>query len=249
MSAPVYTPPTPPTAPYSVPMVYSETPIAPPATDYYASPTSTLIKTEARKVIITQLPQSTSTADLHDLLFSTIAQMSKSYSYEAVEDVEIATHADGTPRGHGFAVLESYSLAKSVVKSLDGFKFQGRTLQARFAKEGVEPTTRQYLAQEELHPTMPSTGESQASVHGVAGSPHKRTSKSSRGKEHTSEHAYSSKPRHGSKSSERKSIKGSSSDRKEKHKSKSTASESTKKLSTVDQPLIVDGSSSRRHHK
>ena len=251
-STPVYIPPTPPIATYAAPLVYPECPVSPPANNYYTSPASTVIKTEARKLIITQLPHSTSTLDLRDLLFNAISKLSGSYCYEAVEDVEIATHADGTPRGHAFAIFESYSLAKSMVKSLNGLKFKGRTLQARFAKEGVEASTRHYsLLPEEAYPASPLKDNTQALLTGMSGASHNRPSKSSKGKESATGHIPSLTSYHASPSSDRKSTKETSSEKKEKNnKLNSTESAHKKKLSTsMDPPIVVDGSSSRKHHK
>jgi len=249
-STPVYIPPAPSIVTYTVPLVYPENPVSSTTTNYYASPASTVIKTEARKVIITQLPHSTSTSDLRDLLFNNIAQLSKNYSYDAIEDVEIATHADGTPRGHAFAVFESYSLAKSVVKSLDGLKFKGRTLQARFAKEGVEPSTRRYSSMKEVYPASKLKDQSQMRMSDVTGSSHKRSSKLSKGKEVTAERVSSSTSRPESKSSERKLTKEFSIDKREKHKSKSVESTPKKNAtSSINPPMVVDGTFTRKHQK
>ena len=148
-STPVYCPA--PVRAYAVPSNYREAPISPPSTTsgYHAPPDSTpVVKTEARKVIITQLSSSTSVAELKEQLVKIIsksnpkARISSSASQSMIHELEIATHSDGKPKGHAFAVFETYELARHVITSLDGLRYRGRTLSARFAKEGAEPANR-----------------------------------------------------------------------------------------------------------
>lgn len=56
-----------------------------------------------------------------------------------MQSIEIATHVDGKAKGHAFAIFETHTVAKTVVKAVHGMRFQGRVLSARFAKEGAEP--------------------------------------------------------------------------------------------------------------
>lgn len=111
-------------------------------------PAPRVIKTEARKIIITGVPITCSEKDLQELINSVSSTQSRSprsrhrNSPEGtryyLQHLEIAKHSNGTPKGHAFAVLESHSTAKCTVDALNGLSWQGRTLHARFAKEGVE---------------------------------------------------------------------------------------------------------------
>lgn len=107
------------------------------------SPTSPppVVKTEARKIIITQLPHGTTSSALHELLTKIVSNSKRlsGYSSSAVQSIEIATHVDGKAKGHAFAIFETHTIAKVVVRALEGMRFQGRVLSARFAKEGAEP--------------------------------------------------------------------------------------------------------------
>lgn len=109
-----------------------------------ASPTSPppVVKTEARKIIITQLPHGITSSALHELLTKIVSSSKRlsSYSSAPVQSIEIATHVDGKAKGHAFAVFETHAIAKVVVRAVDGMRFQGRVLSARFAKEGAEPS-------------------------------------------------------------------------------------------------------------
>jgi hypothetical protein len=108
-----------------------------------ASPASPppMVKTEARKLIITQLPHSTTSSSLHELLTQIVSNSKRSSSYSStpVQSIEIATHIDGKAKGHAFAIFETHTIAKSVKEVVNGMRFQGRVLSARFAKEGAEP--------------------------------------------------------------------------------------------------------------
>jgi RNA recognition motif-containing protein len=42
-------------------------------------------------------------------------------------------------KGHAFVVFESHRVAKRVVATIDGHKFQGKELRAKLTKEGVKP--------------------------------------------------------------------------------------------------------------
>jgi RNA recognition motif-containing protein len=48
-------------------------------------------------------------------------------------------HPDYKQKGHAFIVVDTEGLAEHIVSALNGVKFQGRSLGAKFAKEGVEP--------------------------------------------------------------------------------------------------------------
>lgn len=195
------------------------------------APSSPVIQTEARKIIITQLPHSTTVAGLTDHLSKAIAASSTPYTpYECIHNVEIARHGDGTSRGHAFATLESHQLAKTLVRALDGTRYKGRTVQARFAKEGAEMG--RYEAGMMSPPPLPPATLSS----------HHRNGKSPR----SSKESSSSSKHNGesSKSSSRKVRRDSEGERKEKHKSKTTVVE---RDDNNGAPMVVDGSS--RKHK
>jgi hypothetical protein len=153
ITAPVFVTPVPQTPVYTYisPVPYPETPIPPPAT-------SSFIQTEARKIIITQLPRSVSHHDLKQLLLKYIERgspQSSTYSqYDELHELNIP-HSDKKTHGHAFAVLGSEQLARAVIKSLDGLKFQGRVLSARLAKEGVEPSKHYPAAGESSMTSLP----------------------------------------------------------------------------------------------
>ncbi|PVH82338.1 hypothetical protein DL98DRAFT_530431 [Cadophora sp. DSE1049] len=117
-----------------------------PTSELHPSPRA--IKTEARKIIITKIPLNCSEKDLQELINSVSSTPSRSprsrhrNSPEGtryyLQHLEIAKHSNGSPKGHAFAVLESHFTAKCTVDALNGLSWQGRTLYARFAKEGVE---------------------------------------------------------------------------------------------------------------
>lgn len=123
-------------------------------------PTSTVngpvVQTEARKVIIKGLPRDTSEATLVSLIdqFSSRSSSSRSHGHRtsysaAIQHVDLARHSDGRLKGHAFIIFETHRVAKKVVESIHGHKFQGRELRATLAKEGVEPadTFHQYQQQ------------------------------------------------------------------------------------------------------
>lgn len=118
---------------------YSNTCISP-----TSPPAPSVIKTEARKIIITQLPHGTTTAALHELLTTIISSSKRlsNISVSPVQSIELATHVDGKPKGHAFATFETHAIAKNVAKEIKGLRFQGRVLDARLAKEGAEPSSR-----------------------------------------------------------------------------------------------------------
>lgn len=111
----------------------------------------TVVKTEARKIIITSLSHKTTTPELRDLILKLLSKMRPSRSGDPyhhqhrhilLQDVEIARHPDHKSRGHAFAVFETHHVAKAMIKALDGLKFHNRQLSARFAKEGAEPSSK-----------------------------------------------------------------------------------------------------------
>jgi hypothetical protein len=105
----------------------------PPPSTYRETPApQPTILTTARKIIITSLPHPTHRAPLLSLLSTCAGPPIR------ISSLEIAKHPDGRPKGHAFAVLESHAVAMRVVERINGLRWQGRTLCARLAKEGVE---------------------------------------------------------------------------------------------------------------
>ena len=150
-TTPFYISPPVPVYSYTWPISYSETPSSPSSTipSYQPATDSTpVVKTEARKVIITQLPLSTSAAELTEQLVKAISKsnpagrIQSSAAHNMIHELGIAIHSDGKPKGHALVVLETYNLAQYVINALDGSRYHGRTLHARFAKEGAEPARR-----------------------------------------------------------------------------------------------------------
>ena len=106
------------------------------------------IKTEARKIIIKGVPFTCSEKDLQEFIISVSStppsRSPRSHHRNSpvgtryhLQHLEVAKHPNGTPKGHAFAVFDSHSIAKCTVDALNGLSWQGRTLHARFAKEGV----------------------------------------------------------------------------------------------------------------
>jgi hypothetical protein len=125
---------------YSVQVPYLGASVVPPQP-------APFIQTEARKIVITQLPHGTSYHDLEQLLLKYVARcMPKSSpdsTHNELHALNIVAHPDKKARDHAFAVLGSELIARYVTENLDGLRFQGQVLKARFAKEGVE-SSRQY---------------------------------------------------------------------------------------------------------
>jgi RNA recognition motif-containing protein len=225
---------------YPAPL-YSENSISSPAIGYYDTPAPpTVVQTEARKVVITQLPHSTSEAEFRDLLISKVSKFSKKGDYEPIETFEIAKHADGSPRGHAFAVFGTHSIAKSVIKSLDNHKFKGRSLRARLAKEGAEPTMLYTPRIETEMLSLSLESQCQPLSSSMSSSATKRSSKTSKSKDDSSEHTHRTN-RHESKSSGRKPKKESSQDKK--GKNREHLPEYAPLHEASDTPPVADGSS------
>ena len=139
---------------------------------------SAAIQTEARKIIITKIPLHCSEKDLQELINNVSSTPSRSprsrhrNSPEGtrfyLQHLEIAKHSNGSPKGHAFAILESHSSAKCAVDALNGLSWQGRTLHARFAKEGVEATSRDSRTSQ---PSQASLSRSRNAPRNVKGKP------------------------------------------------------------------------------
>jgi hypothetical protein len=231
-TTPVYVNPIPlsPIYPYQAPIRYPETSLS-------TSTSAPLLQPEARKVVITQLPHGTSHRQLEQLLHKYIARaISKSSTnspQDELHELNIVTHADRRHRGHAFAVLESEHIARYVVKSLDGYRFQGRELRARFAKEGVESAA-QYSTSTEPHLMSPLPDNQYKAFEPNITSPKPRDGDSTA--EHAPQPAVKALAREDSKA--KRESKEKLRDRERKDSKKKTAS-----------PLVVNGSSSERESK
>lgn len=98
-----------------------------------------VVRTEARKIIITKLPHGTDEASLVTLLRNATLRNSGPASQCRFQALELAYHADGAPKGHAFAVFEDAHSARRAVQLLNGSIFLGRRIQVRLAKEGARP--------------------------------------------------------------------------------------------------------------
>ncbi|KAF8848979.1 hypothetical protein BDZ45DRAFT_753235 [Acephala macrosclerotiorum] len=149
------TPPATPTYQQAIPMAYtglmqvnviaaSHSPLLP----QYQYPTpaqesTRVVHTEARKIIICHLPQSTTEKELQNLL-EKAARRSRSRSSSQSEDYpieyfEIPKYPDGKIKGHAFAVFFSPQIAQRVVDALHGKMMQSKALRVKLTKEGAEP--------------------------------------------------------------------------------------------------------------
>ena len=154
LATPVYIPPLPQSPMYSNAMLltypgfHSSTVIAAPS-----------IQPEARKIIITQLPPGISSGQLQQLLYKYIdrskARSSENSPQDELHDLVIVPHTNRRPRSHAFATLGSEQIAHYLVKSLNGYRFQGREIKARFAKEGVNSSTQHSSASTSLFLASP----------------------------------------------------------------------------------------------
>lgn len=144
-STPVYIPAPQPMLTYMVSLPYADpllgTHQTAPAQAQAQAPT--VIKTEARKLIITSLPHNANETTLRTLLLKLLGSTYPNTDpVAALHEVEVARHSDHKSRGHAFVVFESHRVAKGMVGALDGLRWQGRCLAARFAKEGARPFER-----------------------------------------------------------------------------------------------------------
>jgi len=100
------------------------------------------INTEARKIIITHSPQRVTRTSIMYLLLKVLQSDYATTAPEAVnngpiQSLKLSTFKDGTSKGTAFAVLESQTIAKKVIRALNGHNFEGRELIVRLTKEGV----------------------------------------------------------------------------------------------------------------
>lgn len=232
------------------PMAFNNSVMSPPSTmkSIQQATTSTVngpvVQTEARKVIIKGLPRDTSEAALISLIdqFSSRSSSSRSsrpYS-TAIQHVDLARHSDGRLKGHAFVIFETHRIAKKVVESIDGRKFQGRELRVTLAKEGVEPAeTFQQPQQQHGYLTPDSSGrlsESPSMTHGRLDERQEAASKEHRDAQWNGNGDGSSKSAAG----KEKTRELSSEDRGRKSRPKS-------KEPTRGTPAVADGSGRRRH--
>jgi len=232
-------------------------PPAPPSTAY---PSAT-VQPEARKIIITKLSHSIQDADLSALLqriCSKYKPHTEAEERNPVHSIEILRGSDGKPRGHALVVFESVGLARWAIEVLNREKFMGRVLEARLAKEGVEPVGGyqasayagygvdtqdlgdEYQGQQQYYLPPPPDSSASGSSHGSGKGGKERASdghgKSKRSeKEKEKEKERKDKDKDGGAESSRGKSKDK--DRKEKDKDKERENDRQSK-----QPMVVDGS-------
>jgi hypothetical protein len=100
------------------------------------------VQPEARKIIITKLSHDIKDSELGTLVrraCSKYRPRTQSEQDHPIHSVDLPRYPGGKPKGHAFVIFDSQALAEHTVSSLDGSKFQGRSLGAKLAKEGVEP--------------------------------------------------------------------------------------------------------------
>jgi RNA recognition motif-containing protein len=122
---------------------YMETPFSLPSTINCSrqkpAPTA-IIKPESRRIITQQLPQTTSSVDLMNLLVKKVPKEefkpSRSSNW-GIQQLDIAVPSDGKSMRHAFVVFDTHQMAIHVVTTLNGLWFQGGVLNARFAEEGA----------------------------------------------------------------------------------------------------------------
>ena len=202
-----------------------------PYTSSSASPTSPppMVKTEARKIIIRQLPHGTTSSALHELLTKIVSNSKRSLSCSStpVQSIEIATHVDGKAKGHAFAIFESHAIAKTVMHVVDGMRFQGRVLSARLTKEGAEPAG-----------YGPALGERQLAISSAELS---QTFDGAQGQIWGGKGGAGGKGRSGSKlETDGKEVDGEA--------AVVASSGETKRSGAMSAPAVVDGSSSKGSH-
>ena len=107
------------------------------------APTPTpVVRTEARKIVITKLAHSVDEATLEALLRGVTLSHSPPGS-ECHVKAEIAYHTSGERKGerkdHAFSVFQTAALARRAIRALNGYEFHGRRITVKLAKEGERP--------------------------------------------------------------------------------------------------------------
>jgi hypothetical protein len=232
------------------PMAFNNSVMSPPSTvkSIQQVPTSTVngpvVQTEARKVIIKGLPRDTSEAALVSLIDQFYSRSSSSRSSRpystAIQHVDLARHSDGRLKGHAFVIFETHRIAKKVVESIDGRKFQGRELRVTLAKEGVDPAETFHQHQQQQGYLTPDSSsrfsESPSMTHGRVDERQEPASK---------EHLDAQWNGNGDGSS--KSAAGKERARELSSEDRGRKSQPKSKDPTRGTPAVADGSGRRRH--
>jgi len=188
-----------------------------------------VVQTEARKIIIKGLPRDTR----EDALITHI-------NSSAIQHVEFARHSDGRLKGHAFVIFDSHRIAKKVVDTIDGQRFQNRPLRATLAKEGVEPFEAFHQHQQQHGYLTPEsstrTSQSPSMPNGKVDERQQVAPKENRDAQWDDNGEGSSKSAKG----KEKAREGSSDDRGRKNRPKS-------REPTRGTPAVVDGSGRKRH--
>jgi RNA recognition motif-containing protein len=213
---------------------------------------SSIVKTEARKIIITQLPHNISKSELCYMLEKAGFESRSTSQRNHVQEIELARHSDGASKRHAFVVLESHHYAKRAVEALNGIKFQGRKLQLRLAKEGAEPSQRRSPpAQSSGYHVSRTASPHMLPLSASMGNLTIRTESNSTGSNHgvTEEHVATRNARSSGSKGSSKSTKDEG--KKERESSRKYDSQSGGSDASAT-PVVVDGSScakkQRKHH-
>jgi RNA recognition motif-containing protein len=255
-------------------LIRTPPPPPPPSIQYeYPSVEQNLqvIQSEPRKIIITQLPHSITEKELQSLL-ERVARKSKSRSAAQsdeypIEHFEIVRFPDGKVKGHAFATFYSPAIARRAAEALNGKMYQRRELKVRLTKEGVESVRQASPTQEEQMYTVPPDASSEiaaqmgdmsmtVSTNATHSTSETKRERRDKGKSRTQEKGYNADNERGRTYRPRSS----------RHSSHHSGHHSTRTLTVVDiererssgakssnssnsirAPLVVDGSSRRRH--
>ena len=226
--------------------------VAPLQLAYPAS--STVVKTEARKIILTQLPHNISKSELCHVLEKAGFKCRSTSQRNHIQEIELARHSDGASKGHAFVVFESHHYAKRAVEALNGIKFQGRGLQVRMAKEGAESSQRRSPpVQSPCYHVSPTASPYMLPLSASMDNLAFRAESNSMWSNHgvTEEHVATRNARSSGSKCYSKRTKDESRKEKEKESSRKFESQSGGSDASVT-PVVVDGSScgkkQRKHH-
>ncbi|PMD36996.1 hypothetical protein L207DRAFT_433688 [Hyaloscypha variabilis F] len=242
-ATPVYVPPRQPVYP-CFPTTYTTGLMSPPSTVRSSSQTplntvtGPVVQTEARKVIIKGLPRDTREDALITHINQVASKASSSRSHRssssAIQHIDFARHSDGRLKGHAFVIFETHRIAKKVVDTLDGQKFQGRQLRATLAKEGVEPFEAFHQHQQQHGYHTPDSSSRMSQSPSLAG-----------GRVDEKEYRDTQWNNNGEGSS--KSAKGKEKPRENSGEDRGRKSRPKSKEPTRGAPAVVDGSGRKRH--
>lgn len=226
---------------------------------------------EARKIIITHLPHSITEKELQSLLERASQRSHRSKSQAPtdgppIEHFELLKEANGKVRGHAFATFYSATIAKRVVDNLDGKVYQRRELKVRLTKEGVESVRRTSPVHQSVtasaSPTREQSISSESSYNPSELSTQMNGMTLTPNTNYSSTYSNTEPKKERREKGARRSDADSERDRGKEQRGKSShhftrtlnvpeighsTSSSTKPAASVPAPVVVDGSSRRRH--